>query len=105
MSETDIETLTHRSLDRLADAAEAIARDVKSTAKGRLHSVLGRANRAYDRTRDTAVGAVGRADGFVRDRSLMLLGIAAGTALMVGFLLRGGKRAEAPGTDTDPASA
>jgi ElaB/YqjD/DUF883 family membrane-anchored ribosome-binding protein len=105
MSHTDTETLTARSLDRLADAAEGIARDVKSTAKGRLRKVFGRANRAYDETRGVALGAVGRADDFVRDRSLMLLGIAAGTALLVGFLLRAGQRDETPGAHTDPASA
>jgi ElaB/YqjD/DUF883 family membrane-anchored ribosome-binding protein len=105
MSHTDVKTLTARSLDHLADAAEAIAGDVKSTAKGRLGEVVGLANQAYDRTRGRALGAVGRADGFVRARSLMLLGIAAGTALVVGFALRPSKRVESPASDTDPASA
>jgi hypothetical protein len=105
MAQTDAETLTSRSLDRLADAAEAVAGDVKSTARGRVRHAIRLADRAYRQARRRALSAGGRADAFPRERSLMLLGIAAGTAVLVGVALRGGKRIEAPATDTDPASA
>ena len=96
--------LAERSLDRLQDAADAIADDVRSEVRGALKDAVGRANKAYDKTRGQALGAAATANGFVRDKALLLVGIAAGSALLAGMLLRGGHKAE-PARDAHPTSA
>ena len=105
MTPTENDTLTARTLDRVTDTASAIANDVKSEANGRLRDVVGLANDAYGRTRDKALDAFDGAEGFVRDRSVLVLGIVVGAALLVGFALRGGPRAARSKTAARPAAA
>ncbi|HLK24135.1 MAG TPA: hypothetical protein VKT30_05715 [Caulobacteraceae bacterium] len=87
--------LAARSLDHLQDAADAIADDLRAEVSGRLKDAFGRANDAYDRTRGRAMDAAESANGFVRDKALMLVGIAAGTALLTGLLMGGRRHASA----------
>ena len=105
MTLTENDTLTARTLDRVADTAGAIADDVKSEANGRLRDVIGRAKDAYGQTRDKALDAFDGAEGLLRDRSLLVLGIVAGAALLLGFALRGGQRAAPSKTGARPTPA
>jgi ElaB/YqjD/DUF883 family membrane-anchored ribosome-binding protein len=93
MKSTENDTLTARTLDRVTDTAGAIADDVKSEAADRLHDAAGLANDAYGQTRDKALDVFERAEVFLRERSLLVLGILGGAALLAGFALRGGPRA------------
>jgi ElaB/YqjD/DUF883 family membrane-anchored ribosome-binding protein len=93
MKSTENDTLTARTLERMTDTAGAIADDVKSEANDRLREAAGLANDAYGQTRDKALETFERTDGFLRDRSLLVLGVVAGAALLAGFALRGGDRA------------
>jgi ElaB/YqjD/DUF883 family membrane-anchored ribosome-binding protein len=86
---TDAENLAERSLGRLNDAAGAIAEDMKSETKTRLRGAKRAVDDAYGQTRDTALGAMGEAEGFLRDKALMAVGIVAGAGLLLGFALRG----------------
>jgi uncharacterized protein YjbJ (UPF0337 family) len=105
MTLTENDTLTTRTLDRVTDTAGAIADDVKSEANGRLRDVIGLANDAYGQTRDKALDAFDGAEGFLRDRSLLVLGIVAGAALLLGFALRGAQRAAPSKTAARPTAA
>ncbi len=96
--------LAERSLDRLQDAADAIADDLRSEVKNALKDAIDRASKAYDETRGKALGAAKSADGLLRDKALLMVGIAAGGALLTGMLLRGGHRAE-PARDPHPTEA
>jgi ElaB/YqjD/DUF883 family membrane-anchored ribosome-binding protein len=80
---TDAENLAERSLGRLNDAAGAIAEDVKSETKTRLRGAKRAVDDAYGQTRDTALGAMGEAEGLLRDKALMAVGIVAGAGLLL----------------------
>lgn len=84
-------SLAARSLDRLQDAAGAIAEDARSEAGGRLREAIGLANKAYGASRERALDAADSADHFLRGKTFVLLGVAATTALLAGLVL-GGKR-------------
>jgi ElaB/YqjD/DUF883 family membrane-anchored ribosome-binding protein len=82
------ESLARRSIGRLHDTVDDVVDDVKGRARDRLHRGAHAVHEVWDDTKGRARGAAGEARGYMRDHSLLTLGIGLGLGLLVSAMLR-----------------
>lgn len=102
MSLDQAESLAKRSIGRLHDAADDIVDDVKSEARGRVRKAKGAVHGAYERTRHRAEDAVDDVHGYLRDQSLVTLGVGVAIGLFMSFALRNGAKPPKVGAPARP---
>jgi ElaB/YqjD/DUF883 family membrane-anchored ribosome-binding protein len=91
MSVESTVTLTKRSAGRLKDAADGIANDVKSEARSRLGKASDTAHDAYDRAREVT----GEARSFLREHSLLAIGVGMAIGMAMTLAMRTNAKAAA----------
>jgi uncharacterized protein YjbJ (UPF0337 family) len=99
MSNDRIEGLAKEGVGRLQDAAGGLMGDSRTQLKGKLNQASGSVQDAYGQVRDQATDALeqaqdilGQIEDFARDQPATALGVALGAGLLLGLMLRGGRK-------------
>jgi uncharacterized protein YjbJ (UPF0337 family) len=99
MSGDRIEGTAKQGLGRLQDAAGGLLGDDKTQMKGKLNEAAGSIQDAYGQIKGQASDAVDQArdvyaeiEDFARDQPATALAAAIGIGLVLGLLLRGGRK-------------
>ena len=103
MTEDQIGGKVREGVGRLQDAAGSLTGDGRSEARGKVNEVAGSAQAAYGQLRDQASDALDQArdqasdvydevQNFVREQPLTALAIGAGVGIVLGLLMRGGRK-------------
>ena len=103
MSDDRIEGVARQGLGRVQDAAGDLLGSDRTQLKGKLNKVAGSAQDAYGQIKGQASEALGQArdqaqdvydqvEAYVRDQRLTAVAIGAGLGLVLGLLMRGGRK-------------
>ncbi len=103
MSEDRIEGALKKGIGHVQDGFGGLTGDQQTQAKGKLNEGVGSLQNAYGKVVDQAQAAIGEAqdraqdvygevERYVRNQPLMAVGIGAGAGLLIGMLLRGGRK-------------
>ena len=103
MSDDRVGGVLKEGVGRLQGAAGAVTGDDRTQVKGKLNEAAGAAQNAYGQLKDQASGTLSQArdqaedlydqvEAFVRDQPLAAVAVAAGLGLVLGLLMRGGRK-------------
>ena len=103
MTDDQIGGKVREGVGRLQDAAGSLAGDAKSQLQGKANEVAGSAQAAYGQLRDQAGDAVDQVrdqaadiydeiQTFVREQPFMAAAVGAGLGIVLGLLMRGGRK-------------
>lgn len=103
MSDDQMEGAVRQGVGRLQDAGGGLTGDAGVQGRGKLNEAVGAAQNAYGKFKDNAQDALGQAqdraedvygeiETYVRDNPLQAVGAAIATGLLLGLLLRGGRK-------------
>ena len=103
MSDDRIEGVARQGLGRVQDAAGGLVGSDRTQLKGKLNEAAGSAQDAYGQIKGQATEALGQArdqaqdvyeqvESYVREQPLTAVAIGAGLGLLLGMLMRGGRK-------------
>jgi uncharacterized protein YjbJ (UPF0337 family) len=103
MSNDRIEGAVREGVGRVQDAAGGLFGNSKTEMRGKLNQAAGSAQNAYGQVKDQASDALDQArdqfsdiydevEAYVRDQPMAALAIGAGVGLVLGLLMRGGRK-------------
>lgn len=103
MSDDRIEGAAKKGMGKVQDAVGGFLGDDKTQAKGKLNQAAGSLQDTYgqvkdqasdvmDQARDQAQDTYEQVESFIRDQPFAAAGVAVGLGLILGMMLRGGRK-------------
>ena len=103
MSEDRIEGAAKQGVGKLQDAAGGLVGSDKTQAKGKINEAAGSVQNTYgqikdqaadvlDQARDQAGDVYEQVESYVREQPLAAIGVGVGVGVVLGMLLRGGRK-------------